>query len=183
MQAEEHKGENKVIDAILNRRSIREFTGSPVSTENINIILNAGRWAPSGLNNQPWRFIVIREKDTIMKVSECTHYTKVVAGAPLLIAVYLDTENSYNYTKDVQAIGAAIQNMLLATCELGLGAVWLGEILKQCEKVNSILDCPESFELMAVLAIGEPVPKERTSPRKELKELVFEEKYGKVWEG
>lgn len=176
-------GNSEVIDAILKRRSVREFTESPVSTEDINIILNAGRWAPSGLNNQPWRFIVIRKKDTIMQVSECTHYTKVVVGAPLLIAVYLDRDNSYNYIKDVQAVGAAIQNMLLTVCELDLGAVWLGEILKKGEKVNSILECPESFELMAVLAIGEPVPKERTSPRKELKELVFEEKYGKVWEG
>lgn len=176
-------GDSKVIDTILKRRSVREFTDSPVSTEDLNSILNAGRWAPSGLNNQPWRFIVVREKDTVMQLSECTHYTKVVAGAPLLIAVYLDTENSYSHTKDVQAVGAAIQNMLLASCELGLGAVWLGEILKQADRVNSILECPESFELMAVLAIGVPVPKERTSPRKELKELAFEEKYGKVWEG
>jgi nitroreductase len=176
-------GDSKVIDTILSRRSVREFTETPVSREKIETILNAGRWAPSGLNNQPWRFITVRKKDTIMQVSECTHYTKVVAGAPLLIAVYLDRDNSYNYTKDVQAVGAAIQNMLLASCELGLGAVWLGEILKQGDRVNSILECPESFELMAVLAIGTPVPKERTSPRKELKELVFEEKYGKVWEG
>ncbi|MDD3041398.1 MAG: nitroreductase family protein [Methanosarcinaceae archaeon] len=172
---------HRVIDTILSRRSVREFTGTPVSREKIETILEAGRWAPSGLNNQPWRFIVIREPETILKLSECTHYTKVVAGAPLLIAVYLDTEHSYSHTKDVLAAGASIQNMLLAICELGLGAVWLGEILKQAEKVNSILECPESFELMAVLATGEPVPKERTSPRKELKELVFEEKFGKGW--
>jgi len=175
-------GESKVIDTILNRRSIREFTDRPVSRDEINTILNAGRWAPSGLNNQPWRFIVVREKGAIMQLSECTHYTKVVAGAPLLIAVYLDTENSYNHTKDVQAIGAAIQNMLLACCELGMGAVWLGEILKQCDRVNSILECPETFELMAVLAIGEPVPKDRTSTRKALSELVFEDRYGQKWE-
>ncbi|AKB75724.1 Nitroreductase family protein [Methanosarcina lacustris Z-7289] len=175
-------GESKVIDTILNRRSVREFTDRPVSKDEINTILNAGRWAPSGLNNQPWRFIVVREKGTIMQLSECTHYTKVVAGAPLLIAVYLNTENSYSHTKDVQAIGAAIQNMLLACCELGLGAVWLGEILKQNEKVNSILECSSKLELMAVLAIGEPVPKERTSTRKALSELVFEDRYGQKWD-
>ena len=175
-------GERKVIDTILNRRSVREFTDRLVSKDEINTILNAGRWAPSGLNNQPWRFIIVREKSAIMQLSECTHYTKVVAGAPLLIAVYLDTENSYSHTKDVQAIGAAIQNMLLACCELGLGAVWLGEILKQNEKVNSILNCPSKLELMAVLAIGEPVQKERTSTRKALSELVFEDRYGQKWE-
>lgn len=175
-------GENKVIDIILNRRSVREFNDRPISKEEINKILNAGRWAPSGLNNQPWRFIVIRDPETILKLSECTHYSIIIEGAPLLIAAFLDTENSYNRTKDVQAIGASIQNMLLACCDLGLGAVWLGEILKQNEKVNSILHCPPELDLMAVLAIGEPAPGKRTSSRKPLSELVFNEKYGQKWE-
>jgi len=175
-------GESKVIDTILKRRSVREFTDKPVSKEDINTILNTGHWAPSGLNNQPWRFIVVRNRETIHKLSECTHYSGIVAGAPLLIAAFLDTEHSYNRTKDVQAIGAAIQNMLLTSCELGLGGVWLGEILNQNEKVNSILDCPSKLELMAVLAIGEPVPKERTSTRKALSEIVFDDRYGQNWE-
>jgi nitroreductase len=174
--------ESKVIDTILNRRSVREFTDKPISKEDINIILNAGRWAPSGLNNQPWRFIVIRNRETIQKLSECTHYTGIVAGAPLLIATFLDTETSYNRIKDIEAIGAAIQNMLLACCELGLGGVWLGEILNQKEGVNSILECPSKLELMAALAIGEPTPKERTSTRKALSETVYDEKYGQNWE-
>jgi nitroreductase len=174
--------ESKVIDTILNRRSVREFTDKPISKEDINIILNAGRWAPSGLNNQPWRFIVIRNRETIQKLSECTHYTGIVAGAPLLIATFLDTETSYNRIKDIEAIGAAIQNMLLACCELGLGGVWLGEILNQKEGVNSILECPSKLELMAALAIGEPTPKERTSTRKALSETVYDEKYRQNWE-
>ncbi len=86
-------GENKVIDIILNRRSVREFNDRPISKEEINKILNAGRWAPSGLNNQPWRFIVIRDPETILKLSECTHYSIIIEGAPpLLIAAFLDTE-------------------------------------------------------------------------------------------
>jgi nitroreductase len=107
------KGESKVINTILNRRSVREFTDNPVSKEDINIILNSGHWAPSGLNNQPWRFIVIRDQETIQKLSECTHYSGIVAGASLLIATFLDNETSYNRTKDLEAIGAAVQNMLL----------------------------------------------------------------------
>jgi nitroreductase len=175
-------GESKVIYTILNRRSVREFTDKPVSKEDTNVILNAGRWAPSGLNNQPWRFVVVRDPETIRKLSECTHYTGIVAGAPLLITTFLDTEASYHRTKDIEAIGAAVQNMLLACCELGLGGVWLGEILNQKEKVNSILECPSKLELIAAVAIGEPVPKERTSTRKALSEIVFDEKYGQSWE-
>lgn len=176
------KGESKVINTILNRRSVREFTDKPVSKKDINTILNAGQWAPSGLNNQPWRFIVIQDRETIQKLSECTHYSGIVTGAPLLIATFLDNETSYNRTKDLEAIGAAIENMLLSCCDLDLGGVWLGEILNQKEKVNSILDCPSDLELMAVLAIGEPVPKERTSTRRALSEIVFDEKYGQKWE-
>ncbi len=169
-----------IIDTILSRRSVRDFTEGSVSKENINTILDAGRWAPSGLNNQPWCYIVVQECGTIEQIATCTHYGNVVLSAPLLIAVFLDHDAEYNYVKDVQAIGASIQNMLLACCELELGAVWLGEILNRKEKVNSILDAPDSLELMAVLAIGHPVEKERTSTRKSIQDVTFNEKYGDV---
>ncbi len=169
------------INTILSRRSIREFTDAKVSREDITTILNAGRWAPSGLNNQPWKFIVIQKKDTIRKMAECTHYAGIVSNAPLLIAVYLDQDTMYNRTKDLQAIGAAIQNMLLSCCELGLGAVWLGEILNNKDKVNLILSCPDSMELMAVLAIGRPAGKEERSRRKDIRDICYEEKYAEEW--
>ncbi|AFV22967.1 nitroreductase [Methanolobus psychrophilus R15] len=115
------------------------------------------------------------------KMAACTHYSKVVSNAPLLIAVYLDRDTMYNRTKDLQAVGAAIQNMLLACCELGLGAVWLGEILNNKDKVNLILSCPESMELMAVLAIGYPGEKNAKSSRKHIKDICYEEKYAEEW--
>ncbi len=168
----------EVIDTILSRRSIRKYTEEAVSDEDIITILESARWAPSGLNNQPWKFIVIKDKGTMEKLADCTHYSKIIRNAPLLIAVYLDTETMYNKTKDIQAIGAAIQNMLLACCDLGLGAVWLGEILNQSDKVNLILNCPDSLELMAVLAIGKPADSGKSPSRKELQDIVFSEKYG-----
>jgi nitroreductase len=169
----------EVIDTILSRRSIRKYTDETVDNEDIITILEAAKWAPSGLNNQPWKFIVIKDKGTMKELAGCTHYSKIVQNAPLLIAVYLDTETMYNKTKDIQAIGAAIQNMLLACCDLGLGAVWLGEILNQSDKVNLILNCPDSLKLMAVLAIGKPAESGKSPSRKELEDMVFSEKYGK----
>ena len=68
--------------------------------------------------------------------------------------------------------------MLLVCCELELGAVWLGEILNQKEKVTSILNAPDSLELMAVLAIVHPVEKDRTSTRKGIEDVTFNEKFG-----
>lgn len=168
----------EVIDTILSRRSIRKYTEEPVSDEDIRTILDAGRWAPSGLNNQPWKFIVIRNNETMQELAGCTHYSKIIQDAPLLIAIYLDTETMYNRTKDIQAIGAAIQNMLLACCDLNLGAVWLGEILNNADKVNLILSCPESLELMAVLAIGKPADSGKEPSRKDLNGITYSEKYG-----
>ena len=170
-----------VIDTILSRRSVRKFTDEPVAKTYINTILNAGRWAPSGLNNQPWRYIVVQDRDTIEEIACCTRYSNVVQGARVLIAVFLDKDAIYNYVKDVQAVGASIQNMLLACCNLELGAVWLGEILNRKEKVNLILDAPDPFELMAVLAIGNPMDEERLSTRKDVREVAFNEKFGVNW--
>ncbi|MCD4703329.1 MAG: nitroreductase family protein [Methanosarcinaceae archaeon] len=172
---------SNMIDTILARRSVREFTGGIVSKQDICTILNCGRWAPSGLNNQPWKFVVVQERDTIDQLSQCTHYRDVVKGANVLIGVYLDTDAQYNHTKDILAIGAAVQNMLLACEDMGLGAVWLGEILNQSDQVNTILHTPTSLELMAVLAIGYPVLKERTSHRKDFGEIACNGMFGKPW--
>lgn len=171
----------ETIDAIKTRRSVREFTDENVGDEIIEKILDAGRWAPSGLNNQAWRFVVVRNKDTKEAVSKLTHYGTIVRNAPALIVVFLDKDKMYDHTKDVQSIGACIQNMLLAVHSLGLGGVWLGEILKNKEKVNKILDAPASYELMAVVALGHAVKKSRTSERKPIAELVFRERFGKSW--
>lgn len=171
----------ETIDAIKSRRSVRGFTDGNISDDIIVQILEAGRWAPSGLNNQPWRFIVVRDAETKIELSKLTSYGPTVKNAPLLIVVFLDKDHMYHYVKDVQAIGACIQNMLLAIHTLGLGGVWLGEILKSGEMVNKVLEAPGSYELMAVVALGHPVEKKRVSERKELIQLVFREKFGKNW--
>lgn len=169
-----------VIEAIKTRRSVRAFTSENVSEETLIHILEAGRWAPSGLNNQAWRFIVVRSRDTIQKLSELTIYGKTMLSAPLLIVVFLDKEHMYDHTKDVQSIGACIQNMLLAIHSMGLGAVWIGEILKNKDAVNKIMEAPESYELMAVIPLGQPFRKERVSDRFDLDQIVFREKFGEI---
>jgi nitroreductase len=163
-----------MLDLIKSRRSIRTFTGKVVSDDLLDQILDAGRFAPSGMNNQPWRFAVIRDKNLKDMISGLTRYTKTIKNADVLIAVFLDTETSYHHTKDVQAVGACIQNMLLAIHTLGLGGVWLGEILKSEIEFKIIIEAPEPYELMAVIALGYPAePIFVDSKRKELKELVF----------
>ena len=157
-----------VLDAIYARRSIREYTNEQVSSDQLREIVKAGVWAPSGLNNQPWRFVVVQDDAVRQKLSETTHYSHIVLAAPALIAVFLDKNVMYDEVKDHQSAGACIQNMLLAVEALHLGAVWLGQILKQKEKVNRILDVSDEYDLMAVLAIGHPAHHKQKSTRKDL---------------
>lgn len=167
------------IEAIKSRRSVRAFTDENVGDEVVTQILEAGRWAPSGLNNQPWRFIIVRNPGTKIELSKLTNYGPTIKIAPVLIVVFLDKDHMYNYVKDVQSTGACIQNMLLAIHSMGLGGVWLGEILKNKEIVNKVLGAPDSLELMGVIALGHPVHKKMVSERKELDKLSYQEKFGK----
>ena len=161
-----------IIDIIKGRRSVRKFTSEAVSDELTEKILEAGRWAPSGLNNQPWRFAVIRDAGLRQAISELTHYSKVVMAAQVLIAVFLDTEKSYHREKDIQAVGACLQNMLLEAHSLGLGTVWLGEIIRSNEQIKAILGLARELELMAVVALGHPDEKPKSVKRKPLSDLV-----------
>lgn len=170
--------DNQILRALHERRSIRKYTGELVAKESIEAILEAGRWAPSGLNNQPWRFMVATAKDTpdLMEgLAGCTKYAHVVKACDCMILVFLDREAMYSEMKDHQGAGACIQNMLLAVHALGLGAVWLGEIINQSDQVMEVLDLPASkYEFQAALAVGHPDQK-GSSTRKPMSELLIKE--------
>jgi nitroreductase len=162
-----------VMQAIYNRRSRREFTADPVDQVVLEEIITAGIWAPSGLNNQPWRFVIITEPSVIKQLSETTHYSHIILGAPALIAVYLDTDAMYDTVKDHQSTGACIQNMLLAIEALGLAGVWLGQILKNKRDVNKVLGLEDQYDLMAVIALGYPAKTDQQSNRKKLTDFIL----------
>lgn len=144
----------EIIDIIRQRRSIRKFKTKIPKDSDIEKILEAARWAPSGLNNQPWRFLLIKEKVKKDGLGQFTKYNRIIEKAPLAIAVCLYIKDSYNRDKDLMAIGACIQNMLLQAESLGLGACWLGEILNKKDGVSKYLNLKEDLELMAVVALG-----------------------------
>ena len=162
----------RIIDLIKSRRSIREYTEEDVSDEAVKQIIEAGSWAPSGLNNQPWRFVIVRAAEIKEKLAGLTHYGKIILNAPVVIPVFLNNAVSYDRTKDTQAVGACIQNMLLAIHGLGLGGVWLGEILKNREEVRALLDLPKELELMAVVALGHPKHTSQSSDREPLENMI-----------
>ncbi len=164
---------NKILQAIYGRRSRREFTDEPVAMKDLHEVIKAGTWAPSGLNNQPWRFVIITDAKIRKQLSTTTHYSHIVLGSQALIGVFLDTDSVYDVVKDHQSVGACIQNMLLAVESLSLGGVWLGQILKNKDKVNEIIGLEERYELMAMLALGHPAHRNQESNRKDLNHFIL----------
>jgi nitroreductase len=167
------RNENPVIETIKARRSIRQFTKGPVSDEVVNQILESGLWAPSGKNNQPWKFAIIQDLALKESLAVLTHSRSIIQGASACIAVFLDHSRVYDRTKDVQAVGACIQNMLLTIHSLGLGGIWLGEILKNKEKVAEILGAGGDLELMAVVAFGHLAKRPGDGERDSLDKRIF----------
>ncbi len=165
----------ELMEGIYTRRSVRQFTDRPVRREQLHEIIRAGTWAPSGRNNQPWRFATITDRGVLDELASLTKYGAIIEGAPACIAVFADRAAMYDDVKDHQAVGACIQNMLLAAHGMGLGAVWLGEILRNAGKVRALVGLPEGLELMAVVALGHPVPKERVSQRAGVPEVLLRE--------
>jgi nitroreductase len=164
-----------LLEGIYTRRSVRQYAAQPLERDQLIEIIKAGTWAPSGMNNQPWRFVLVQEKEARAKLAEFTKYGRIIESAPACVAVFVDRSAMYNDVKDHQAMGACIQNMLLAAHALGLGAVWLGEILKNAEGVRKFLELPPEMELMAVVAIGHPGEGRRTSNRKKITEVLIKE--------
>lgn len=165
----------ETIDCIKTRRSVRIFTDEPVDHKLTDLLIAAAVYAPSGKNGQPWRFAVIRDSNHIHEISSMSgNKNRWIQKAPCLIAVYLDRALSYDYVKDIQSTGAAIQNILLAAYSTGLGTCWVGGILDDSEKIKKIMGISsESLELMALVAIGHSSTRPLQRENRDIKEFVI----------
>ena len=171
----ESKTDN-LLDLIKSRKSVRNFVYKKIDNDTIGAILECGRWAPSGRNSQPWKVSIVSHPTVKRLIAEQSKYGGIIESAYLNLVVFLDLERGYDRTKDVLAMGAFIENMLLAVHAKGLGAVWIGEILKNNEKVSEIFKLsPEKFELMGVITIGlidEALEKKEERERRPLEEFI-----------
>jgi nitroreductase len=164
-----------VLEAIKGRRSIRKYTQEPVSQEQVNQILEAGRWAPSRGNSQPWKFIVLEDAQIRKELAEAIPNGKFLAEAPQGVAVVIDPKSSKH---PEQEGAAAIQNMLLKAHALGLGTCWISVYGTDCEqKAKQILLIPEEELLVSVVSIGYPAETPEKG-RKGPDEITFSNKYG-----
>ncbi|MDD4858418.1 MAG: nitroreductase family protein [Candidatus Krumholzibacteria bacterium] len=151
------------FEAIFARRSIRAYTGEPVSGEEITKLLKAAMAAPSGKNLKPWHFVVVRDRTTLGKLADVHPYGKMLAGAAAAIAVCGDSAISPDLW--VQDCAAATENILIAVASLGLGAVWLGCHPREdrVSAIKAVLGIPEHIGVLSLISIGRPG--EKKEPR------------------
>ena len=157
---------------IRTRREVRDYLDKPIPEHTLQKILEAGRLAPSSKNSQPWHFIVIRDKETLRKLSELTPTGPHIAKAPLAIAVLMDC------AKLPEVDGArAIQNMVLAAWDEGVGACWITNFYD--DGVKDLLAAPQRMKLVSVIPFGYPTePRtKRKKNRKRMNEIVHFEKF------
>lgn len=152
---------NVAYQNILTRTSIRNFTDQPIEEELKSALLHAGMSAPSGVNKQPWEFILIDDPEILKQLADALPYAKMTAHAPMAIVVcgnserFLEGDDS---TLWVQDVSAASENILLAAHAFGLGAVWtcLYPHADRMEAAVKILHLPEKIIPFNLIPVGYP---------------------------
>lgn len=167
---------NAVIDNILSRKSVRSYTGQALSEAQIETLLKAAMAAPSGMNIQPWRFVVVTDRQTrdALRASERTQGMYSQAAAIFVVCGETEFTNrsgekmpNGNWTADC---AAATQNLLLAAESLGLGAVWTAcyPYEERMDKAAEVLGIPEGVTPYSIIPVGYPAgdeqPKDKWKP-------------------
>ena len=185
------------LDAIAARRSIRKFKDTPIPDETLRAILTAATQAPSAKNRQPWRFVVVQgekraEMVRVMRegiarakargddLGSAEGSARIMEHAPVTVFVFNpegmrpwlahSIEQMFMDLTNIQSIGAAIQNMLLAAQDLGLGSLWIGDVLYAYEELCNWLG--EGGALIAAVSLGYPDEAPAARPRKPFDEVV-----------
>lgn len=187
----------QILDAIAQRRSIRRFKDTPVPEADIRAILHAATLAPSGKNKQPWRFVVVEgdaQRTEMVRVmregiadygaqgigpgsSEWT--ANIMERAPVTIFIIDEAKTNDEQAMpfsdflgnvvDIQSIGAAIQNMLLAALDRGLGTLWICDVFYAYEGLCRWLG--ETHVMVAAVSVGYPDEQPGPHPRKSVDEV------------
>jgi len=163
-----------VLEAIRTRRAVRQFAERPVLAETIDKILDAGRRSQSSKNTQPWKFILIEEKERLESLSKLGTYAGHLAGAAF--AVVLVGAKTWNWN-DFD-LGQAAAYMQLAAWDLGVGAC-IASIYPESD-VKALLEIPEEWTVYCALSFGYPAEEwqpARLGGRRPLTEVVFRERW------
>ncbi len=147
-----------IFEVLFTRRSIRKFTAEPVSDAHVQRMLEAAMAAPSAGNSQPWRFIVVREKETMQAIAARNPYAQMAKDASVCIVVCADLQAEKYPGYWQQDCSAALQNMLLAGRALGIGTVWTGVYPdeERIEAFDTLFSLPKHAHVLGVVVCGHP---------------------------
>ncbi|UCC18551.1 MAG: nitroreductase family protein [Promethearchaeota archaeon] len=138
------------LEFLEGRRSIRSYQDKSLSEKEIEMILEAGRLTPSASNRQPWEFIVIKNKEILLKLTKCLHYGKFMKEAPVAIGIVAKIKTSPKwYLIDTSLVS---MNMMLMAWSLGIGTCWIGAMNR--EKAKEIIGLGDNDYLLTVLPFG-----------------------------
>lgn len=157
----------QTLDAIRTKRAVRRFTDQPVPDSIIRDILDAGRRAQSSKNDQPWRFVVVRDRETLKQLAACGKYAGHLAGAAFAVAIVSSVEWAFD-------MGQAAAYMQLAAWDLGVGSCIAS--MWESERAIAILGVPagQFFEIAISFgyAADEPAPKPKAGGRRTFDDVV-----------
>jgi len=170
-----------IFQAVKGRRSIRRYKSDVVPKELIEKILDAGRWAPSGGNIQPWKFIVISDRNLLELIRKVS--PGYLGETPLAILVCSDKEKAYKVGGalgrdylSVSDCSMAVENMLLVAYALGLGTCVVKSFARVA--VKEMLEIPEDIEPELLVIVGYPAYEPKPPVRIPLREIAYLNKYG-----
>lgn len=159
-----------VTKAILSRRSIRKYADEPISDEAVEALLRAAMHAPSGVNEQPWHFVVIKDRKILDAIPRISRTAQMVKYAPLAIAVCADKNLEKFPGLWALDCSAATENILLAATARGLGAVWTAvyPFEDRIKGIKKLLNLPGEVIPLCVIPVGRPAetpaPVDRFNP-------------------
>lgn len=160
------------FEVVKKRRSIRAYTGEPISKEDLEKIVDAGRMAPSGFNRQGWQFLIITKKSMIEQIASVLS-SQWAEKSGAMIAVVMDPELPFL----ILDASAATENILLAATALGIGSCWLEGTTRRVDKeLKHLLKIPDIMQLQTIITLGAPVswPEGKKKP---LEEVILWDKY------
>ncbi len=162
-------GAREKLAFIFGRRSIRAYESAPVSTEAVRLMLEAAMAAPSARAADPWRFVVVRNKNTLKRIAEGLPFGQMLpsAGLGIFVCGDLDAAHDRQLSYLLQDCSAAVENLLLSAHVLGLGACWLGIHPREerMQHVRNILGLPASVVPVCGVAIGYPAEQKESRTR------------------
>jgi nitroreductase len=167
----------EVYEAVRTVLAVRSYKEQTVPPDVVRRIVEAGRLTGSAMNNQPWHFIVVEDRETLRQLGALAKSGRYVAQAPLAIVVAIEKSRFA-----VSDGSRAIQSMILTAWSDGVGSNWVGFL--ELDDVKSLLGIPENLDVLAIVPFGYPAQAvgKGQKRRKPLAEVAHRERFGRPFE-